>query len=216
MVRDGYSFIGVTAFVTLLAGGMGYQLKSIPALIVCIFCFTLTLFFAYFFRNPKRKISAGEHDILSPGDGRIVSIVEVDEESFFKSKVTRISIFMSVFDVHVNRIPISGKVEHLKYRPGTFKAAFKEEASLKNEHTEIGIVSGNKKILFKQIAGILARRIVCSLSKGQSVQQGERFGLIRFGSRIDVIVPPDTEILVNTGKKVYGGKTCLGKFHHEE
>lgn len=217
MARDGYPFVfpGGAAAILFFAGG--YLSDIIGLYYAGAFLSVLTLFIAYFFRDPEREIPGGENDIVSPGDGHVVSIVEEEENYFIHGQVKRISIFLSVFDVHVNRIPISGKVDFLKYKPGSFKAAFREDASSINEQSIIGITSQNgKKILFKQIAGLIARRIIFRLRENQSVIRGERFGLIRFGSRVDLLAPLDVEILVKKGQRVYGGKTIIGRISNEK
>jgi phosphatidylserine decarboxylase len=217
MAREGYPFVfpGCAAAILFLAGG---YLSGIMGLYYGgAFLSVLTLFFAYFFRDPEREIPGGENDIVSPGDGHVVSIVEEDETYFINGQAKRISIFLSVFDVHVNRIPIGGKVDFLKYKPGSFKAAFKEDASSINEQSIIGITSqSGKRILFKQIAGLIARRIIFRVQENQLVTRGDRFGLIRFGSRVDVSVPPEVEILVKKGQRVYGGKTLIGRISNEK
>ena len=170
------------------------------------------LFTIYFFRDPERKTPDDEKVIVSPADGKIVSIEEFDENIFFKGRVQKISIFMSVFNVHVNRIPIDGKVTFFDYQRGKFYAAYKDEASHENEQTTIGIENNEFKILFKQIAGIMARRIVCHIREGHSVKRGERFGMIKFGSRVEVFLPVNVQINVKLNEKVIGGLTILGTY----
>lgn len=217
MARDGYPFVlsGSAAAILFFAGG--YLSDNMGLHYAGAFLSVLTMFFAYFFRDPEREIPGGENDIVSPGDGHVVAIVEEEENYFIHGQAKRISIFLSVFDVHVNRIPIGGKVDFLKYKPGSFKAAFKEDASSMNEQSIIGITSlSGKKILFKQIAGLIARRIIFRLQENQLVTRGDRFGLIRFGSRVDVLAPLDVEILVKKGQKVYGGKTIIGRISNDK
>ncbi len=172
------------------------------------------LFNLIFFRDPQRSIPDNPNAILSPADGRIVQIMEINEDEFFKQKVMRISIFLSVFNVHVNRSPFSGTVEHFRYRQGSFLPAFKEDASLENEQTAIGIIGeNNRKVMFTQIAGIIARRIVCELREGHRTQAGDRMGMIRYGSRVDVyFLPSEAEIKVKKGDRVKGGESILGVF----
>lgn len=168
------------------------------------------IFTCYFFRDPKREIPKGENLIVSPADGKIIDIANEHEPQFFNTKVTRVSIFLSVFDVHVNRIPMNGKVTYFDYQRGKFHPAFKSKASSENEQTHIGIESGNTKILFKQISGILARRIVCDLRTGQTVRKGDKFGMIKFGSRVDIFFPENIKINVTLNQRVTGGETVLG------
>lgn len=166
----------------------------------------------YFFRDPERKIPGGIENIVSPADGKVVLINDVREDVFLKSDAIQISIFLSVFNVHVNRIPISGIVRYFQYRHGTFLAAFNHDASVMNEQTIIGIESGKNKVLFKQIAGLLARRIVFDNKLDENVVKGDRCGIIKFGSRVDVIVQKNVDIKVRVGDKVTGGETILGIF----
>ncbi|MFQ5602552.1 MAG: phosphatidylserine decarboxylase family protein [bacterium] len=174
----------------------------------------LTGFMFYFFRDPERTIPAAANVVVSPADGKVIEIQEDFEKEFLNGKSTRISIFLSVFDVHVNRIPISGTVGYFRYRRGSFVQAFKSEASEINEQTIIGIENDRHKILFKQIAGIIARRIVCHVREGIVVEQGERFGIIKFGSRVDVFLPEEFEIKVSLNQKVKGGESIIGVVHN--
>jgi len=180
--------------------------------ILSILVGVLFLFNLFFFRDPDRKIPDGDNLILSPADGKVVQIERVIETDYFKMEVQRLSIFLSVFDVHVNRIPISGTVNFFQYIPGKFFVAFEPKASELNEQSVIGIQSGNKKVLFKQIAGIIARRIICNVADGDTVSAGQRFGLIRYGSRVDVFFPENAKITVDVGDRVVGGKTIIGEF----
>ncbi|MBN2366011.1 MAG: phosphatidylserine decarboxylase family protein [Calditrichaeota bacterium] len=167
-----------------------------------------------FFRDPDRSVPANTDVILSPADGKVIQITEVSENEFFKEKVTRVSIFLSVFDVHVNRSPFSGTVEYFRYKRGSFLPAFKEDASLENEQTAIGIRDDRgRQIMFTQIAGIIARRIVCELREGHQTSAGERMGMIRYGSRADIYFrPEEVELSVKPGDKVQGGETIIGVF----
>jgi phosphatidylserine decarboxylase len=173
-----------------------------------------SIFNLVFFRDPERQIPQNPEAILSPADGKILQITDVDENDFFEGKVKRVSIFLSIFNVHVNRSPISGKVEHFRYLRGSFMPAFKEEASLENEQTAIGIIDENgRKIMFTQIAGILARRIVCVLREGYHTTAGQRMGMIRYGSRVDIYFrEEEVELKVSKGNKVKGGTTIVGVF----
>jgi phosphatidylserine decarboxylase len=170
------------------------------------------IFNFYFFRDPERVIPKGKDLVLSPADGTVVLIEEVNEPYYFKEKVMRVSIFLSVFNVHVNRVPVAGIVEFVKYIKGKFLVAFADKASEENEQSIIGIRHEKGKILFKQIAGIIARRIIYNLKEGETVSAGERFGLIRYGSRVDVFFPSNATIHVKLKDKVVGGETILGEF----
>lgn len=183
--------------------GLGYVLAAV------VF-WGVTGFLVYFFRDPVRQIPALATAVISPADGQIIGIQQVQEKDFVQAPATQISIFMSPFNVHINRIPIDGRVEYLKYHAGKFWPAYRAEAEPENEQMAIGIVQSNLKIYFKQIAGILARRIVCRLKVGEQVKRGEKFGLIKFGSRVDVFLPLNVRIKVQVNQKVFGGETILG------
>lgn len=170
-------------------------------------------FVLYFFRDPERNIPAhADGLLLAPADGKVVQIIEVDEPLYLKSKALQVSIFLSPLNVHVNRIPVSGTVEFAQYVPGEYLVAWEPKASLLNERSEVGVrhASGTP-VLFKQIAGFVARRIVYRASIGESVQAGNRYGIVKFGSRMDIIVPLGTQIEVNVGDKTVAGETILGK-----
>lgn len=165
-----------------------------------------------FFRDPERQTPQGEKLIISPADGKVIVIKEVSEGEYLKSDAKMISIFMSPLNVHVNRNPISGKVGHYRYIKGEYFAAYEDKASEKNEQTVIGMENGHGKVLFKQIAGFVARRIVCTLNVGDEVRAGERFGMVKFGSRVDVFVPKTAVVKVTVGKKTVAGETVLAEF----
>lgn len=171
----------------------------------------LTVFVISFFRDPERTIPAGDKAILSPADGKIIRLESCTEERFLKGPAIKVSIFMSVFNVHVNRIPLSGRIAEVAYRPGKFVSANLDKASAANEQNALLLeAAGGTKLLFVQIAGLIARRIVCWVRKGDPVERGRRFGLIRFGSRMDVYLPPNVQIQARLGQKAYGGQTILG------
>jgi phosphatidylserine decarboxylase len=181
-------------------------------------CFLMVAFTAYFFRDPNRKVPFPEnlHDslVLAPADGKIVVIAEVDEPLYIGGRARQISIFLSPLDVHVNRIPVQGKVEFVQYVKGAYLVAWEPKASERNERSEIGVLhSSGRKFVFKQIAGFVARRIVYYTKKDEQVKLGERFGIVKFGSRMDVIMPLDVEVTVELGQKVHGGLTLLGKIN---
>ncbi len=170
----------------------------------------LTIFVIYFFRDPERAITEGANNILSPADGKVVDIREHFEDEFLQEKCTRVSIFLSVFNVHVNRIPMAGAVKYFRYQTGAFVNAYKSDASEINEQTVIGIENGKCNILFKQIAGLIARRIVCNVREGNTVNLGERFGIIKFGSRVDIFFPKNVDVKVKLKEKVKGGQSIIG------
>ncbi|MFQ5770774.1 MAG: phosphatidylserine decarboxylase family protein [bacterium] len=183
--------------------------------ILAIIGLTLTGFIIYFFRDPERSIPMDSNIILSPADGQVIEIRDEVEKEYLNLPTTRISIFLSLFDVHVNRIPMSGQIGHFRYQRGSFVKAYKKEASEINEQTIIGIENEEHKILFKQIAGILARRIVCNIREGNVVKQGERFGMIKFGSRVDIFLPKNIEIKVKLNQKIKGGVSIIGVIHND-
>lgn len=210
MALDGLPFIGAAGLILIILGVIASFTES-----NIIWGFTyaealLLLFIIFFFRDPDRVTPEGEGLVISAADGKVVLIKEVSFPELSDEKLIQVSVFLSVFNVHVNRIPVSGVVDEIKYYPGKFLAAWNEKASLENEQTLISIDTGTKKIYFKQIAGMIARRIVWKLESGQSVRAGERFGLIRFGSRVDILLPLNSEIRVKVGENVKGGETVIG------
>ncbi|MDW7679106.1 MAG: phosphatidylserine decarboxylase family protein [bacterium] len=212
MAKEGLGVIAsiTLLFLILLAGAVisGAWVLTIFAAISLI----LLPFTVYFFRDPDRTTPNGDNLIVSPADGKIIKIEEVEEEIFFKQKVRLISIFMSVLDVHVNRMPIDGRVTYFNYQRGKFHRAFKDDASYENEQTVIGIENPRTRLLFKQIAGIIARRIVCPVREGWKVQKGERFGMIKFGSRVDIFLPNNVNLLVKLNEHVKAGETIIGTY----
>ncbi len=210
MALDGLPFIGAAGLILIILGVIASFTGS-----NIIWGFTyaealLLLFIIFFFRDPDRVTPEGEGLIISAADGKVVLIKEVSFPELSDEKLIQVSVFLSVFNVHVNRIPVSGVVDEIKYYPGKFLVAWNDKASLENEQTLISIDTGTKKIYFKQIAGLIARRIVWKLESGQSVRAGERFGLIRFGSRVDILLPLNSEIRVKVGENVKGGETVIG------
>lgn len=170
--------------------------------------FFLSLFTLFFFRDPKRKLPQGDGLVLSPADGKIIKIEEIDKE---KKQYKMVSIFMSVFNVHINRSPVKGMVKSIKYSPGGFLPAFRDKASLQNEQTEIVIIDNGAEYIVRQIAGLIARRIVVRVKEGESLEKGQRIGLIRFGSRVDLFLPLNVDINVRPGQSVKGGKSVIGE-----
>ena len=201
------SFFGMFLFVILILSLFFYPWVSIPV-VLCLF------FILYFFRDPNRNPPEGEEKLLAPADGRIIAISHVHEDNYLKCKAVKIATFMSLFSVHVNRISYSGKVEFIKHVPGKFLDARSPDSSEKNEHNLMGILTddGKTKIMIKQVAGKVARRIVCACTVGDNVKRGQRFGMIKFGSRLEVYIPEDAdfEIAVKEGEMVSAGTTVLG------
>ena len=166
----------------------------------------------WFFRDPNRPGPRAEHLILAPADGRVVDVTEVEEPDFLHERARRVSIFMSVFDVHVNRHPVSGAVQYRHHRPGKFLNASLDKASVDNEQMSIGVKSPRGPVLTRQIAGLIARRIVSDPRPGDVVRQGERLGIIRFGSRVDTFLPLHARVLVKRGDRTRAGTTVLGEW----
>jgi len=204
IVPDGFLFIIPLAVLGILCVLLGIRWAGVPFLAVA-------LFVMWFFRNPHRVTPEDEKAIISPADGRIIKIEEVEEQEMLNEKVRKVSIFMSVFNVHVNRAPCSGTVEEINYSKGKFFPANLDKASKLNERNSVLIrMADGGRILTTQIAGIVARRIVCWIGKDMPIQKGERFGLIKFGSRLEVFMPLDTTIAVKAGDKVRAGVTKIG------
>ncbi len=196
---------------------LGYRLNwgSLSHYILLLVSFLtglLTVFSLYFFRDPERVTPAGEKLVVSPADGKVLAIEQVEEPDYIKGPALKISIFMSVFSVHVNRYPVSGTLEYRCYRPGKFFNAEFDKASRYNEAMSLGIVTGDgRRVLVRQIAGLIARRIVCPVIEGANAVRGERYGMIRFGSRLEVFLPADAKTTVATGMHVSAGESILAE-----
>jgi phosphatidylserine decarboxylase len=169
-------------------------------------------FVTNFFRDPERTTPKGDNLVIAPADGKIVVVKKIFDNEYFHAEVRQVSIFMSPLNVHVNRNPISGMVKHTRYVEGEYFAAFEDKASEKNEQMILGLENSSGKIMLKQIAGFVARRIVCPLKSGDTVVAGERFGMIKFGSRVDVFMPLTVDVRVNMGDITTAGETILGEF----
>jgi phosphatidylserine decarboxylase len=204
IVREGFRFILPLALLPA-----AFALLKMPK--TASVAFLAALFNIWFFRNPERTAPADEKAVVSPADGKVIKVEEAEEVDGIAGRFRRISIFMSVLNVHVNRIPFAGRVESIRYRKGEFRFAHVDKASSLNERNLIRLrTDEGKEIVFVQIAGILARRIVCWITEGAAVRKGERFGLICYGSRLDIYLPPESEIAVQTGEAVTAGETILG------
>ncbi|MBI4823242.1 MAG: phosphatidylserine decarboxylase family protein [Nitrospirae bacterium] len=201
IAKEGYPFIAVSGIV-----GVAVYLISPP---ISVLPFLLTLFMVLFFRDPERTPSSNE-GFLCPADGRVIVVKNTYEETFIKGNALLISIFMSPFNVHVNRSPCNAEVLDVRHTKGKFFSAYKEEASLKNENTAMLLKCEGKKVLVRQVAGFLARRTVCRAKVGDKLKRGERFGIIKFGSRLDVFLPEGTEPAIKVGDKVKAGETVIG------
>jgi phosphatidylserine decarboxylase len=175
------------------------------------FCTLLTLFITYFFRDPERGIPPGDKAVLSPADGKVVQVEPCVEERLLRGPAIKVSVFMSLFNVHVNRNPLSGRIVDSSYSPGKFLRADLDRASAANEQNALLVETAEgTRLMVVQVAGVIARRIVCWVKKGDSVIRGQRFGLIQFGSRLDIYLPRDTRLQVRVGQKTLAGQTILG------
>ena len=204
IIPDGFFFIIPLAVLAII-------FACLEVTWACVFFLAATLFVTWFFRNPHRVTPENEKAIISPADGRVLKIEEVEEKELLNEKVRKVSIFMSVFNVHVNRAPCTGTVKAISYRKGKFLPANLDKASELNERNSVLIeTEDGRQILTIQIAGIIARRIVCWIKEGMQIQKGERFGLIKFGSRLEVFMPPDSTIHVKVGDRVRAGETRIG------
>jgi phosphatidylserine decarboxylase len=202
----GYPFIYASAFATAVFALLGMSWLAVGGLVV-------TGFICFFFRDPDRLVPYGEGVIVSPADGKVIKVEAVDRTPYIDGACTRVSIFMSVFNVHVNRAPYEGTIRRVTYHPGKFFSANLDKASTDNEHNALLLESPTgKQLAFVQIAGLVARRIICTVQTGDTLKRGQRFGLICFGSRLDVYLPVDTEIRVATGDKVQAGSSVLGQW----
>lgn len=203
LAPEGYPFIVGSLTITVITSVLAkIWIALIPLL--------LTIFMFYFFRDPEREIPEGEGLFVSPADGKIILIKDVFEKEHLKADVKEISIFMSPFNVHVNRAPCNGKIKNIQHNKGKFMAAYKDQASFKNENIEMTLETKYGDILVRQVAGYVARRAVCRAKAGDSLKRGERYGIIKFSSRLDVYLPKDTEIKVKLGDRVKAGETVLG------
>jgi phosphatidylserine decarboxylase len=205
IAREGFPFILFCGFVTLICSILEYQVAALVGLI-------LTAFVTFFFRDPSRTAPADETAVVCPADGKVILVDEMFDDRFLQQQVIKISIFMNVFNVHVNRIPFPGTIERILFKAGQFYSADKDKAALHNEYCSMIITTPSGiKYGVVQIAGLIARRIVCWAEKGDQVVAGQRYGLIRFGSRVDLYLPVGTSVAVTKGQKVKAGETILGR-----
>lgn len=204
IAKAGWPFIGAAVFVTFVLALIGMKWLALIGM-------GATLFICNFFRDPDRVTPANEGAVISPADGRVVFAGVVDENPFIEGPCLKIGIFMNIFNVHVNRAPFSGTIDKISYFPGKFYSADKEKASTDNEHNAVILeTKNNGKIGVVQIAGLIARRIICYMKEGDQLTAGQRFGLICFGSRVDVYLPPETRLDAHKGEKVKAGASILG------
>jgi phosphatidylserine decarboxylase len=204
IAREGWSYI----LILVGAGGLllALRLHALGGVLVA-----LGLFTAFFFRDPERAIPSDPRLVVSPADGKVVQVLPAPEGHLLGPGTTQVSIFLSIFDVHINRSPIAGRIEKVEYTKGDFLPAFDDKASLRNEQNAVTVVDGEGRVVFKQIAGLIARRIVFRKRPDDSVARGERVGLIKFGSRTDLFLPRGIEVLVKVGDRVQGGSSVIGR-----
>ncbi len=209
---EGYPFIAIGVTLAALGWiGWGFGVAGIAGQVLAPVLTVLALFTLWFFRDPERSIPTEPGVVVAPGDGRVLLVEEAEEPSYLGGRARKISIFLSVFDVHVQRAPVAGRVEHKVYRPGAFMVAWRDKASEDNEQASVGISTPHGKVLVRQIAGLVARRIVTYPVEGQELRLGERIGIIRFGSRVDLFVPLDWEVACRPGDRAVGGLTVLAR-----
>lgn len=212
IAKDGYSTIALVLLVSVMVCGFAfYFLDHWFRYILLFSMIALSGLTIFFFRDPDRDIPVGDELIISPADGKVVFVKEIEESVYIKGKATQISIFLSPLNVHVNRNPVSGDLQYLKYHPGEYLMAWTEHASELNERADFGVLHpSDTKIFFRQITGFLARRIVYNIKEGDELKAGERFGIMKFGSRMDVVVPGNVEVKVKPGDKTVAGESVLG------
>jgi phosphatidylserine decarboxylase len=210
--REGIVFIVIAALIAAGTYALALNRRSWPFWLLAVLLTVIAIWVAYFFRDPERTGVRSDDVVIAPADGKVVLIEDVDEPAFMGGRVTRVSIFMNVFNVHVNRYPANGIVRYVQYNPGKFLNAAVEKASLENEQSSVGIETPRGRVLVRQIAGLIARRIVTYSKVGETVKQGDRMGLIRFGSRVDVFLPPGARVLVKIGDNTVAGSSVIAEF----
>lgn len=204
LAPEGYPFILFFAVLTIVTSFFGN-------FILTVVLFFLTLFMIFFFRDPERKLQEGGDIFYAPADGKVIAIKETDEQELLNKRALEISIFMSPLDVHVNRSPCDGKVKEVKHYPGKFRAAFRGDSSLSNEHITMLLDTEHGKIVVRQVAGFLARRAVCRVKSKDSLKQGQRYGIIKFSSRVDVFLPLNARARVSVNDRVKAGETVIAE-----
>ena len=219
MAKEGLDIIFFSLVLTVLFFVLSVITRNKVLSGITVVFLIATLFIVFFFRDPERRIPEGEGIILSPADGRIVGIStfsscgsKIGQDDFLGSGGSKVAIFLSAFNVHINRNPINGTVRYVKYTSGRFNAAYKDKASSENEQNELRLENEQVKLILKQIAGTIARRIVCRIKEGDQVRIGERFGIIKFGSRVELFLPEKVKVLVKLNQKVRAGETMIGTY----
>lgn len=204
IVKDGYPFIIAAVILTLIVFYFfGVSAAIIPGV--------LAVFFIYFFRNPSRSMPYDPNILYSPADGTVMAVEDIFDDEYLNEPAIKVTVFLSVFNVHVNRSPIDGEIKYQRYTCGQFVPAYKKSASFENERHAIGLDNGRMRILVTQVAGLLARRIVSWVTLGHQMKQGECYGMIKFGSSTELVVPKNVEITVKKGDTVVGGVTVMGR-----
>lgn len=204
VAKEGYPFIGFSAFAALFFSLLDYDAAAVTF-------FFITAFVLYFFRDPDRIVPDTEEALVSPADGKVILVDKIFDDRFINDHVYKISIFMNIFDVHVNRFPSLGTVEAITHRPGRFYSANTERGALQNEFCALAVsTDSGERYVVVQVAGLIARRIVCWAVRGERLDRGQRFGIIRFGSRVDLYLPLHTRIEVSPGQRVKAGETLIG------
>jgi phosphatidylserine decarboxylase len=211
LAPEGYPFVIVALLLATAAWAAGVRFENGWTLGLAVVFSGLGLFVLWFFRDPTPQLPEDGAIVVAPGQGRVIDVREVEEPTFMQGPARRITIFLSVFDVHVQRAPVSGTVEHRSYKPGTYAVAWLDKASEENEQASLGIRTPHGPVLVRQIAGLVARRIVTDPAEGDRVERGQRIGLIRFGSRVDLFVPLEWEVTCSVGDKVRSGATPLAR-----
>ncbi|MDD4601185.1 Phosphatidylserine decarboxylase proenzyme [bioreactor metagenome] len=204
IVKEGYRYITVLALITLVVAlTVNPYWSIIPGVLLA--------FITFFFRNPERKIPSDDILVMSPADGKVMGVCEVYDDEFLNEVGTKVTIFLSVFDVHINRSPVSGEVKYQQYTCGRFRPAYKESVGCENERHSIGLENDHMRVLVTQIAGLIARRIVSWVTLGSVLTKGERYGMIKFASCTEIIMPKTVDVLVKKGDRVKGGETVIGR-----
>ncbi len=209
ILKDGYMYILSALAAAVFFGMVVHPYAAVPFVV-------LAMYFAYFFRNPERSIPQDNSLLVSPADGKVMEVVSLDDDDFVKEPCNKVVIFLSIFDVHINRSPMEGEIKCQQYICGRFKPAYKDSVGFENERHMIGIENDKLRITVTQIAGILARRIVSWVTLDDVLEKGERYGLIRFGSCTEVVMPKSVEVVVKKGDRVKGGETIIGRVKSDD
>ena len=209
MAKEGLRPVLLATFLGLVSWSIAWLYRCMPALVIATIFSVFAFLLVFFFRDPKRKIPLGEDLVVSPADGRIDEIESLHSVDFLEGAGLKIGIFMSILNMHINRLPISGEVKYIRYKRGKFMPAFKRKSAEENAQTEVGVENPKIKIILRQIVGLTARRIICNLKVGDKVKMGAKFGMIKFGSRVELVLPQGVEIKVKLRDKVRSGETVM-------